>query len=126
MRALPSEPTQHVGLAAQIRRPEPALGALRRHVEQDGVRLPKHEFAILEGRHLPVRIESEILRSELVATTEIDRIELAIESKMVLECDDDERARRGWEEVESHHKSSPPNGTRCGFDRGSSGVEQAV
>src|SRR5258708_10575759 len=104
MRALPSEPTQHIGLAAQIRRPEPALGALRRHVEQDGVRLPEHEFAILEGRHLPVGIESEILRRELVATAEIDRVEFAIESKMVPECKDGERARRWGKEVASHQR----------------------
>src|SRR5204863_9106117 len=102
VRALPGEPAQHIGLAAQIRRPEPALGTLRRHVEQNSVRLPEHEFVILEGRHLPVGIESEILRSELIAATEIDRNELAIESKMVPKRDDGERAR-GWrKQVEFH------------------------
>src|SRR5262245_50239514 len=102
MRALPSEPTQHIGLTAQIRRPEPALGTLRRHVEQDGVRLPEHEFAVREGRHLLVGIEGEIRRSELVATTEINRVKFAIESKMALECDDGEHARRWWKDVEFH------------------------
>jgi hypothetical protein len=94
-----------IGLATKIRRPEPALGAFRRHVEQDGVRLPEDEFAILEGRHLPVGIEGQILGSELVATTEIDRFELAIESKMILECDDGQHARRWWKEIELHYKS---------------------
>jgi hypothetical protein len=99
-----SQASQRSTSAAQIRRPEPALGALRRHVEQDGVRLPEHEFPIREGRHLLVGIEGQILGNELVTTTEIDRFELAIESKMILEGDDAEHARRRRKEVESHYK----------------------
>src|SRR5262249_9138608 len=86
-------------------RPEPSLGALRRHVEENGVRLPEHEFAVLESRHLPVGIEGEIFGSELVATTKINRFQLTIESKMVLECDDAEHARGWGKEIELHSGS---------------------
>lgn len=102
MCALPSQPSQHVGLTVWIRRPEPALGTFRGHVEQNRIRLPEHEFAVLEGGHFLVRIESSILRSELVATTEIDHLKLEIENKMILECDDSQHARRRRKEIKLH------------------------
>jgi hypothetical protein len=65
---------------------------LARKVKQNGIRFPEHETIILKRWHFFVRIESDVLRGELVASPEVDRLHLTIKRKMIFQGHDGERA----------------------------------
>src|SRR5215831_548828 len=54
------------------------------HVKQNCVGLPKHEAVVLERWHF-FEIEREVLRSKLVATSEINGLYPTIEGEMILQ-----------------------------------------
>src|SRR5262249_4272172 len=107
MRAFPREPAQDIRLTFHIRGPESAVGVLGRHVKQDGIRFPKHETIVLYGRHFFIGIESEVLGSKLVATSEVNRLHLTVERKIVFQGHDAERTCRSWKDVEFHGQQTP-------------------
>jgi hypothetical protein len=97
----PGEPAQNMRLTLQIGRPEPPVGALGRHVKQNCVGLPEHETVVLKRRHFLVGIESEVLRSQLVAPSEVNGL-LAVEGEVALQGHDAEHAWRWRKELEFH------------------------
>src|SRR5579864_9363261 len=99
MRALPREPAQNVSLRLQIRGPESAAGVPGRHVKQDRIGFPQHETIVLQRRHFFIGIESEILRRKLVAASEVNRLYLASEPKMVFQGHDAEDTCRWRKDV---------------------------
>src|ERR1700739_4399129 len=74
MCALPREPTQNICLIFQRGGPQPAAGMLRCHIEQDGIRFPKDETIVLQGRHFLIGVEAHVLRSTLIARSKINRL----------------------------------------------------
>jgi hypothetical protein len=100
MSAFPGEPAQNICLTPQIRRPEPRVGALGRHVKQNCVGLPENETVILKRWHFLVGIDGEVLRAQLVAASEVNGLHLAVEGEMIFQGHDAENAWRWRKEVE--------------------------
>src|SRR6516162_7387645 len=75
------------------------------HIKQNCVGLQKHEAVVLE-RWL-FWIEREVLRSKLVATSEVNGLYRTIQGEMILQGHDAEHACRWRKEVEFHSQRLP-------------------
>ena len=66
-------------MALQIGWPHATFRAFGRHVEQYGVRFPEDDAIILERGDFPVGIQRYILGRALIASSQVDRLQLAVE-----------------------------------------------
>ena len=95
---------QFTAIDGRIRRQE--LAGLFGEVEQDGIAVEHLDAAVVDRRHLGVRVDGEIFRRELVALAGIDRHRLVGEAGFLEEEGDLGRVRRSVE-VEFEHLKLP-------------------